>query len=181
MPKFQGYWYVLFVRTGSEERLVEALKARLSDATPFVLQRTCVLRRQGQKSLFQKLCFPGYVFVETDKPPHSFIEECVPVINKVNGVYRLLNYSGDRNDVAVREDERVVLSRLFGDSHCLDVPTVFKEGDTVKVISGALMGYESKIVRFGRYEVVVAIEMLGKTIEVSLGVDVVKRVDKVTV
>ena len=177
MPDNMIYWYVLFCRTGAEERLAEKLKYKLGEGyLPFVPQKTCIFRRQGQKSLFQKKCFPGYVFIESDKPAEEFMERAFPVVNKQKEAYKFLFY-GDRADIAMLEEERVALSRILGNDYCIDISTGFKEGDSVKVISGALVGSESKILKLSknRHEAVIEVMMFGTMVSVSVGLDVIEK------
>jgi transcriptional antiterminator NusG len=151
MSEEEIYWYVLFAQTGAEERLVERLKIMLNGEgyLPFVPQKTCVFRRQGKKSLFQKICFPGYVFFESDKPAEQFIKYTYPIIYEHKEAYRFLCY-GDKQDIAMREEERIILSRVFGADKYIDISKGFKEGDSVKVISGALVGNEGMIQRINK-------------------------------
>ena len=171
------YWYVLFVRTGSEERLAEKLRERL-DADkhkPFVMKGEKIYRRQGVKEKRQTPCFPGYIFIESCESSADFIKSINPLIRSIEGLYRLLSYGND-SEVAVKDSERLTLNALFGDAHCIEVPRILKEGDTVKVISGTLAGHESKIVRLDKHGVVIHFEMFGQVVEVVLGVELVKRV-----
>lgn len=177
LPDEKIYWYVLFCRTGAEERLAEKLKSRLGEGClPFVPQKTCVFRRQGQKSLFQKICFPGYVFIESDKPAKEFIGHAFPVVYKLKEAYRFLCY-GDRGDIAMREEERIALSGIIGQDHCIDISIGFKEGDSVKVTSGALVGNESRILRINknRHEAIIEVAMFGTKVPVSIGLDVIEK------
>ena len=177
MPSDKIFWYVLFARTGAEERLSEKLKDKLGDSyLPFVPQKTCIFRRQGKKSEFQKICFPGYLFIESDKPASKFIEYAYPIVYKQKEAYRFLCY-GDRADIAMREEEREALSRVFGEEHCIDISKGFKEGDSIKVISGSLMGQESIILRInkGRQEAVIAVEMFGTVVSVSVGIEIIEK------
>ena len=173
------FWYILFVRTGAEERLVERLKDKLGGESylPFIPQKTCVFRRQGQKSLFQKICFPGYVFIESDKPAKEFAEQALPVVYGIKDAYRFLCY-GDRYDIAMLEEERAALSRVLGNDHCIDISKGFKEGDYIKVISGSLMGQESLILRInkGRQEAVIVVEMFGTVVPVSVGLEIIEKI-----
>ena len=173
------YWYVLFARTGAEERLAEKLRDRLDGNSylPFVPQKACVLRRQGQKSSFQKICFPGYVFIESDKPANEFIGHTFPIVYKMREAYRFLCY-GDRNDIAMREEERIALSEVFGENRSIDISIGFKEGDSIKVISGSLMGQESIIVKINknRHEAIISVNMFGTTVPVSVGLEVIEKI-----
>jgi len=174
------YWYVLFVRTGAEERVAERLKRNpaCSSFRPFVPQKTCVFRRQGQKSLFQKICFPGYVFIETELPAAEFISQAFPVVYKLREVYRFLNY-GNESDIAMRDEERIVLSQVFGKESCIEISMGFKEGDSIRVISGALEGKESKILRINnnRHEAVIEINMFATATLVSVGIEIIEKTD----
>lgn len=176
------YWYVLFVRTGAEEKVAENMKINLSsiNCTPFIPRKTCVFRRQGQKSLFNKICFPSYVFIESDKSPTEFVQYAFPITYKLKEAYRFLNY-GERFDMAMRDEERNSLSKILGSDHCIDISKGFKEGDSVRIITGALSGNESKILKVNRNrnEAVIEIEMFGSTVPVSVGLEVVERITDV--
>ena len=178
MPNEKFYWYVLFARTGAEERLAERLKDKLGGDgyLPFVPQKTSVFRRQGKKSEFQKICFPGYVFIESDKPAAEFMAHAFPIVYKQKEAYRFLCY-GDRTDIAMREEERIALSRVFGVDKHIDISQGFKEGDSVKVISGALVGNEGMIqkINIGRQEAVIGVSMFGTMVSVSVGLEVIEK------
>jgi transcription antitermination factor NusG len=178
MPDEKIYWYVLFARTGAEERLAGRLRDRLGDKSclPFVPQKTYVFRRQGKKSLFQRNCFPGYVFFESGKPAAEFMEYAFPIVYKQKEAYRFLCY-GDRHDIAIRDEERITLSRVFGEDKQIDISQGFKEGDSVKVISGALFGNEGIIQRInrGRQEVFIGVSMFGTIVSVSVGIEVIEK------
>ena len=173
------YWYVLFCRTGSEERLVERLKNSISseDCLPFIPQKTCVFRRKGKETIFQKMCFPGYVFIESDKPAAEFIKYSYPVIHKLKDAYRFLSY-GNRFDIAMLEEERIALSMMLGHDKHMDISIGYKEGDSVRVISGALVGNESKILSINknRHEAVIGISMFGMNVSVSIGLEIIEKI-----
>ena len=150
------------------------------DDVPFVPQKTCVFRRQGQKSLFQKICFPGYLFIESNKPADGFIEPVRPIVYKQKEAYKFLSYGGV-GDIAMHEDERVALSKLLDNDCRIDMSKGFKEGDSVKVISGALVGCESTILKINknRHEAVIAVKMFGSMVSISVGFDVIEKIDDV--
>ena len=178
MPGDKVYWYVLLVRTGAEERLLEKLKRRLGGrCVPFVPMKTCVFRRQGKKSLFQKPIFPGYLFIESDKPVLEFRWYIFHVVYREKEAYRFLYY-GEREDIAMREEERIALSKLLGNERKLDISVGFKEGDSVRIISGPLAGNESKIVRVNksRNEAVVSVRMFNDVVPVSVGIEFMEKI-----
>lgn len=181
MPHDKIFWYVLFVRTNAEDRLVEKLRQKLDeDFRPFVLKKTCVFRRQGEKSLFQKICFPGYVFIESAQPPEKFIEYALPIVHKLKDAYRFLCYGdGDENNIAMQEEERVALSSIFGADYCINISTGFKEGDAIKIVSGALVGKESTILKINknRSQATIAIGMFGTIVPATVGIELIEKVN----
>ena len=173
------YWYILFARTGAEERLAKRLKANTDESSfqPFVPQKTCIFRRQGNKSLFQKVCFPGYVFIESNKSAMEFIERIFPMVYKQDDAYKFLNY-GDKFDIAMREEERTSLRKILGSDYSIDISKGFKDGDFVKITSGALVGNEAMILSInkGRREAVIEISMFGNNVSVSVGLEIIEKV-----
>jgi len=174
------YWYVLFVRTGAEEKIVDQLKDNLGveGYTPFIPKKSCVFRRQGKKSVFQKICFPGYVFVESKLPAMEFFGRTFPVVYQIKDAYKFLSYS-ERGNMALREDERVLLNKIFGVDRHIDISTGFKEGDSVKVLSGALVGNEGLIRRINksRQEAILSVPMFNSLISVSVGLEVIEKIN----
>lgn len=177
------YWYVLFARTGAETLLVDRLKEKLDNNyfQPFIPQKTCIFRRKGQKSLFNKICFPGYVFIESIEPEKDFIHDAFPIVYKIREAYRFLYY-GDKSKIAMKEKEMEILNKIFGINHCIEMSTGFKEGDSIRVISGALIGYESKILKFSRnrQQAVIAVDMFGTTVQISVGLNIIERINNIS-
>ena len=83
----------------------------------------------------------------------------------------------------MREGERVALSKLLGNERKMDISVGFKEGDSVKVISGPLAGNESKIVRVNksRNEAVISVPMFNSVVPVSVGIEVIEKIAEVPV
>jgi len=173
------HWYVIFVRAGTEERVAMRLNKELGSHgfLPFVPKKTCVFRRQGKKSLFEKICFPGYVFIESDKPPAEFLNYFFLNIRKIKEVYRLLDY-GDKIDIAMRNDERMALGRVLGSDKRIDISKGLKEGDNIKITSGALAGNEGMIQRINKVkqEAVIGVSMFSTMISVSVGFEVIENI-----
>jgi len=179
MTEDKIYWYVLSCRTGSEKKVVESLKVfGGSDRySPFIPQKECIFRRKGEKTTFQKICFPGYVFIESGKPAAEFIAYIYPVVYKLKDAYRFL-YNGDRSDIAMREEERIALQYMLGHDKRIDISIGFKEGDSIRVTSGTLVGNESKILSINksRHEVVICVSMFGSLVPVSVGFEIIEKI-----
>jgi transcription antitermination factor NusG len=129
-----------------------------------------IFRRQGETFPFQKPCFPGYVFVESVMSLDEFM---VSLIQRVKSLYKVLSYDG-KSDIALDEEERVLLDSLFGKERCIDIPRVRRERGEFKIISGSLVGYEDKVIKIDNKKGLwVEFKMLGKKLKTVLGVEVV--------
>ena len=80
----------------------------------------------------------------------------------------------------MREEERIALSGVFGADKHINISQGFKEGDSVKVISGALVGNEGMIQRInkGRQEAVIGVSMFGTMVSVSVGIEVIEKTNE---
>lgn len=78
----------------------------------------------------------------------------------------------------MREDERATLRKVFGRDNCISISIGFKEGDSVRVILGALVGYESKILRINKNRncAIIALAMFVNNVEVSVELAIIERI-----
>ena len=171
-------WYVLFANTGSEDRLVELLNKNLDSKIirSFVPKAEHVFRRKGIKSRFKKICFPGYVFIESALPLEIFLACTFPVIYKLKDAYKFLNY-GKKTDIAMRDEERISLSNFLGDDKLVEISIGYREGDSVKVISGPLVGNEGTILRVkrNRNEADIMVKMFCDMVPATVGFELIEK------
>ena len=177
--KNNTYWYVLFVKTGSEERVVRLIKRDLNgdEFFPFIPKKECIFRRQGKKSIFEKICFPGYVFIESNRKAEDFLAHIFPTVYRIKDAYRFLYYSDNRFDVAMREDEIQALDMILDSNRCISISAGFKTGDSVRIVSGALVGCESEIlsINMNRKDAVISMNVFGDQKRVSVGLDIIEN------
>lgn len=74
--------------------------------------------------------------------------------------------------------ERYMHPEIFVESYCINISKGFRKGDSIKIISGSLTGYESKIIRINRNRriAVVALDILGKIVETSIGLEIIGKI-----
>jgi len=171
-------WYVLFARTGTEERLAEQLNYEFTDeiGISFIPKKIAIYRRKGVKSRFEQKCFPGYVFIESAKPLEEILNRMTPIVYRQKNAYKFLHYGENKNDIAMHEEERIALSALFNAERIIDISKGYKEGDTVKIVSGALVNREGIIqrVNVSRKEVVIAVYMFGAITSLTVGLEMIE-------
>ena len=174
------YCYVLFVRTGDEDKIYRILSGRLNTELfqPFVPKKAMILKRLGVPKKIYKKCFPGYVFIQSNSPPNEFMHKMFPIVYPLKEAYRFLHYGDNRQDIALREHERQSLLSLFGESFTIDCVVGVLVGDRVQIVSGAFADMEGTIKKIlpRRREVIIEIPFMGDLRPVSLGLDIVERV-----
>jgi transcriptional antiterminator NusG len=159
-----------------------ALKDNLNaeEFLPFVPSKETTFRNKGVVHIIRKPLFPGYIFLQTELKPDLIADKLEAVlvdIEKNEQIYSILHYGEDRKDIVVREEERLHWECLFNDDFCVKGSIGFIVGDTVQIISGVLMGMESRIKRINRRkrEAVVEMHIMGARREVSLMLEVVEK------
>ena len=146
--------------------------------TPFIPRKAHAHTKSGavQKKEI-KICFPGYVFIRSQKRVEDSTHELQSSIYGINEAYYFLCYGNDKQDMALREDERVLLERLMNAEFCIDSSVGFMEGDCVNVISGPLDGIESRIIKINKQKrtAVIEVDMFGGKKQVTLMLEVLEK------
>ena len=173
------YWYVLFVRTAYEERVMDMLEKHLdcSIHKPFIPKKVWPFVKGKDVKKEIKICFPGYVFIKSQMNSINFIQDVFPVIRTFKEVFYFLHYGEDKYDITLRPDECRSIECLINPEFSMDSSIGFIEGDRVKVISGPLLGMESKIVKINKRKrtAVIDIDILGAKRHVTLMLEIIEK------
>ena len=173
-------WVVLFARTGSEEKLFRTLKEKLDteEYFPFVPIKETTYRRKGVVYKLRKPLFPGYVLVQTEIEHSLIASELGKTLEGIKANCSILHYGTNKNDVVIREEERLYWERLFDADFCIVGSVGFIVGDTIQITSGPLMGLEGQIRRINRHQRIAIVEMrlMGATRQVTLMLEIVEKV-----
>jgi transcriptional antiterminator NusG len=175
-------WVILFTRAGSEKKLVRTLKEKLNtdEYLPFLPTKEIPRRTKGVILKERKTLFPGYVFIQTGIEAGSIAEKLKSNLTDIilhKNIYSILHYGDNKNDVVLREQERLYWEHLLDSDFCVTGSTGFIEGDAIRIISGALVGMESKIKKINRHkrEAVVEMEIMGAVREVRVMLEVLEK------
>jgi transcriptional antiterminator NusG len=81
--------------------------------------------------------------------------------------------------MAVRQDEKERLERLWNQDHCVAFSQGIIVGKKVVITDGSLAGMESMIKKIDRHKrlAVVEMEFFGEVRKMTLGVEILQRVD----
>lgn len=168
-------WYVLQVRTGQETDIVEQCRGKvlLEGEEAFTMFGEKKYRFRGKWEMKRYLLFPGYIFIET-----TDIESFHIRLHEIKAMTKILK-TGEEV-VPVWPEEEAFLRQLGGEDHIAGYSEGYLEGERLVATEGAMKGYEGKVKRIDRHHRLVTIEvpLLGRLVEVQLGLGIVKRVDK---
>lgn len=171
-------YYVLFIKTGVEEKILQVLKMRLDSSLffPFIPKREKVFKRGGKVFLESEICFFGYIFIESELSPDDFAVRIIPYIRMFDEIYRILSYSG-KNDIALKEQEIISLKSLYGINYCIEKSVGFIEGEKIRVNSGPLVGKESMIKKINRHkrEAIIEINFMGSLRYISVELEIIEK------
>lgn len=171
------YWYVLFVRTGREEKIEQLLKKQLNTDTciPFIPLHEKLFRRSGTVKKEIKPLFPGYVFIESSLSSYEFIRNVSALIYTSQDILCVLRYSNE--ELSVRESEKQILLNLCNQDYCIEASSGIIEGDKIHIISGPLKGADSIVRKVNRHkrQAWIELEFLGEIRLISVAMEIVQK------
>lgn len=169
-----GMWYVLQVRTGQETDIIVQCRSRIlqenEDVFTMFGEKKCRLRGKWETKRY--LLFPGYIFIDT-----TDIESFRIRLQEIKTMTKVLRIGEDV--VPIWPEEEEFLKQLGGEDHIAGYSEGYLEGERLIVMEGALKGYDGTVKRIDRHHRLVTIEvpLLGRIVEVQLGLGVVKRIE----
>lgn len=181
------YWYVLYVRTGAESRVVSELAqyAELhgypkTEVDPFCPESESYYRasrpRTPGKTYRRRPLFPSYVFVETRLDAGEFLTQFGSYIYSSRDVIRILK-SGDSTNIALPREERIRLEYLLMGKRCVEHSVGYIVGDKITVMAGPLRGAEGLIVYVNRHNryADIEVDMFGGRTKARVALEIVEK------
>lgn len=151
-------WYVLKVRTGTEERLERNLKVK--DYEIFLPTCLEVRRYTDRLKRIQAPVFPGYLFCRLD------IERRLPILI-TPGIEAVVSFGGE--PCAVPEDEIAAIKIALAAGETLVPWPYLRSGDAVVVQFGPLTGVQGLVVRAdGKDRLVLSVNLLQRSVAVQI-------------
>lgn len=173
------FWYVLFVKTGREEKIELCLKEQLNTEVfmPFVPILEVLVKISGKVRKEFKPLFPGYVFIESEVSSLEFLTNIRCIFSLSQDIIRVLNY-GEPSHTAMKECERGFLLELCNEEHCVESSFGIKEGNQIHITDGPLKGQESIVKKVNRHKRKAWIEMIfmGEMRLVCVSLEVMEKV-----
>jgi len=168
-------WYVIQTLSGEEERTAGMIRRQISSCYVeecFVPKRERMKKIHGSWNRVEEILFQGYVFVISGEPESLYQElKKVPGLTKMLGREKTFFFPlSEREEQMVRgigdKEHRTILSKIE-----------LGAGKQIRVIEGPLKDYVGDVVKVNLHkrEVVVRVELMGKAVDVFMGVEMVER------
>lgn len=163
-------WYVIQTTTGGEETLVCLIKEMISEEfykECFYIKRECARKEGDGWHIHLGTMFPGYLFVDTDKPKEMYME-----LKKVPKLTKLLKEE-EETFLAVSEEEQLFLEEIQDRRHVVRRSLVQLDADKKIVGADGPAGrYLSHIVRqrIRKRYVLIERELLGEKRNILFGI-----------
>ena len=174
-------YYVVQVKTGKEQKAIEdILKNKPKDVENFDVFapfRKGLRKYHGELKEVVERCFPGYVFVETDQ-----VQELFKQLYFTPGFTKLLGREeGTENFVPLDKDESRMIDILYSKNNdrITEISNIeVREGETIRVLDGPLMGLETQIKKVDLHKRKVTVEWMicGRLVESSVGINIITNV-----
>lgn len=166
-------WYVIQVRTGTEEEIQRQCETIIDKSIlekSFIPKYEQERKYQGEWHTELKVLFPGYVFLVSKEKEKLFFE-----LKRIMGLTKLL---GTGETIVPLTDEEVnFLLRLGDEEQIVGMSEGIIENERVVVTSGPLKGNEGLIRKIDRHKrkAWLEIEVFGRTVEMQVGLEVVGK------
>lgn len=167
-------WYVIWTATGKEDAVrLEIVKAVPKDCYDrcFIIKKQEYRKCNGQWRTVDRILFPGYLFIETDK-----VKEFYFYLKKLPGFAKIL-CTGQYLTPVSREEEKW-MKRLVLEGENVAVSTGIIENQTVHIKSGPLQGMEGLIRRIDRHKrrAWLHTKMFGREMDICVGLEVIEKI-----
>ena len=173
-----NFWYVLFVKTSFENQVCRQLGSfdlydKLNIFTP---TKERILKLPGQIKTEKKILFPGYLFIETEMKAEDFGYFIYRSKYYLQKILKVVRY-GTSFDIAMKDDERIILEMLLNKERCVEASKGIIQGDRVIITEGALMGHESVIKKIDRHKRKAFIELpfFGELKSIQVALEIVEK------
>ncbi|OAA86962.1 antiterminator LoaP [Clostridium ljungdahlii] len=167
-------WYAVQVRTGDEEKIKLICNKLISND---VLQECFIpyyekkIKYMTKWHITTEILFPGYIFMVSNR-----INDLILDVKKIPDLIKIL---GDENEIIPLYDREIEFLMRFGkEDHLVKISYGYIENDKIVITDGPMKGYEGTIKKIDRHKrkAIIQVEFFGRTMEVSVGVEIVRKV-----
>jgi transcriptional antiterminator NusG len=160
-------WYAIHTRSHHEGKVECILKQRGHET--FLPRITLPARRRDRKVTLNLPLFPGYLFIQSDIDPVTYLE-----VIRIKGVVRVLGVKDDLSPVPQEIIDSI--NSMIGSGRPCYPYRFLKIGTRVRILEGPLAGISGIVVhcREQKRKLVVSVELFRRAVAVELEDDAVE-------
>lgn len=167
-------WYVIQVRTGSEEKIKQLCEFQISKKylkECFIPKYTRLKKVNGKWEEVYKTLFSGYLFMISEDIDQLFVS-----LKEIPDLTKMLGKHG--TDIYPLNEDEVVFLKSFGkEEHIVDMSIGYIEGEKIFVTNGPLVGKEGLIKKIDRHKRIayIEVEFFGQSIDAKVGLEIIGK------
>lgn len=155
-------YFIISVYTGREEEVVKAFQ-NLKTEDPSHFGDVFLPKKDGTNA------FPGYVFAVIDLfANYSTFAKNAGIQERVNQIDSVIGFLGGDTPRPLSEEEIGSLMKYYEDEAIKEKKASLKEGDIVKILDGAFVGFIGNIQTIEDDNVVVEIQVYDESNSITL-------------
>jgi transcription antitermination factor NusG len=159
-------WFVLYTKPRAERRVQIELASRNFEVF-LPLKKDLKVWKNRQKKWVCQVLFPNYVFVKACS--HELYR-----ITQIPNIITFISCSGKPSIISTKEIERI--KRIIDLGKEITVESNFTKGEKVKIVKGALIGYEGILIeQKGKARFGIQVKEISHTIFVDICVSVLEK------
>lgn len=170
--------YVIHCKGGDEEHVLQLLSETVlrEDEELYIPRKKLIKHYKGAWTEKVDILFPGYIFLTTSDLVGFRTLMFQP---KFKTYYKMVGKDGE-DVIPIRDEELAWIRKLTGEEHVLEPSIGFKEGSSVRFVSGPMVGFEGKILSINRHKRYAIIEMpfMGEMRSIQIGIEVLDSLEE---
>jgi transcription termination/antitermination protein NusG len=169
------FWQVVHVLGGYEVKIRDFLNKDARNIA-FIPKKKKVFRKRGINTIEESVLFPNYVFVKSSMNNFEFMEYIQLYLIGIEGFIKLLKHDKVGTE-SLLPDEINFLKSFLNENFSIDQSIGIIEGDSVAVMDGPLVGYESLIRKIDRHKRLawIQISMFGEERMISVPLEIISK------
>ena len=171
-----AFWYICLVKTGEERYVASMLNKHLANTKDyyqaFVPTKEKQIKRQGIRSKEKTICFPGYIFIESNVQQDKIRTNTFFATMQITQLYKFIDY-GDNETYAMSDNEKSILVALMDKEYCIKESVGVYSDGAFHIMEGALASdnVTMKHVDFHNRIAKIELSIMGETRMLTLGFD----------
>jgi len=178
-------YFVIQVTSRKENKILEKIKKVISDSfydDIFIPTRIRQKKVQGRWLDYEEVWFPGYIFVETNKP-----SELARELRNIGDFTKIVGFKEKEevryiplSEMDSNKIDRLLNRKVHALNSTVELSKInIEAGQQIRIISGPLLGLEGTVVKYNLHKRIATIEIVffNEVTKVNVGIELVENIE----